>query len=70
MPKKYDAQTRARAIRLVTEHRDDYPSEHDAIRTVAGRLGMNPETLPSGCVRPSRRWRCPGHHHGGGAGDP
>jgi transposase len=45
MPKKYDAQTRARAIRLVTEHRDDYPSEHDAIRTVAGRLGMNPETL-------------------------
>ena len=35
----------ARAIRLVTEHRDDYPSEYDAIRTVAGRLGMNPETL-------------------------
>lgn len=45
MPKKYDEQTRARAVRLVTEHRDDYPSEYDAIRTVAGRLGMNPETL-------------------------
>jgi transposase len=45
MPTKYDAQTRARAIRLVTEHREDYPSEYEAIRTVARRLGMNPETL-------------------------
>lgn len=45
MPKKYDAETRARAIRLVTEHADGYPSEYAAIRTVAGRIGMNPETL-------------------------
>lgn len=45
MPMKYDAQTRAKAIRLVTEHSEDYASEYEAIRAVAGRLGMNPETL-------------------------
>ena len=45
MPRKYDADTRTKAVRLVSEHVDDYASEYEAIRTVAGRLGMNPETL-------------------------
>jgi transposase len=45
MPKKYDEGTRAKAVRLVTEHAEDYASEWEAIKTVAGRLGMNPETL-------------------------
>jgi transposase len=45
MPSKYDQETRAKAVRLVTEHRDDYASEWEAITTVAGRLGMSPETL-------------------------
>ena len=45
MPKKYDADTRAKAVRLVTGHVDEYASEYEAIRTVAGRLGMNLETL-------------------------
>jgi len=45
MPKKYDEDIRARAIRLVTEHAGDYPSEWEAIKTVSGRLGMNAETL-------------------------
>lgn len=45
MPKMYDADTKAKAVGLVTEHVDDYASEYEAIRTVAGRLGMNPETL-------------------------
>jgi transposase len=45
MPTKYDAGTRAKAIRLVTEHREDYPSEWAAIKAVSGRLGMNAETL-------------------------
>jgi transposase len=45
MPMKYDTETRAKAIRLVTEHSEDYASEYEAIKTVAGRLGMNPETL-------------------------
>lgn len=45
MPMKYDAQTRTRAIRLVTEHSESYSSENEAVKAVAGRLGMNPETL-------------------------
>lgn len=45
MPSKYDENTKARAVRLVREHRDDYDSEWAAIKAIAGRLGMNPETL-------------------------
>ncbi len=48
MPSKYDEQTKAKAVRLVTEHVQDYDSEWAAITTVAGRLGMTAETL--------RRW--------------
>ena len=45
MLNEYDAETKAKAVRLVRDHREDYASEYEAIRTVAGRLGMNPETL-------------------------
>jgi transposase len=45
MPSKYDPETRAKAVRLVLEHRDDYPSEWAAITAVSKRLGMNAETL-------------------------
>jgi transposase len=45
MPSKYDADTRARAVRLVRDHVGDYESEFAAIRAVAGRLGMSTETL-------------------------
>jgi len=45
MPSKYDEQTRAKAVRLVQDHRADYASEWEAIKTVSGRLGMNAETL-------------------------
>ena len=48
MPSRYDEQTKAKAVRLVTEHVDDYGSEWAAITAVAGRLGMTTETL--------RRW--------------
>jgi transposase len=48
MPSKYDEQTRAKAVRLVTEHVQDYDSEWAAIVAVSGRLGMTAETL--------RRW--------------
>ena len=48
MPTKYDENTKARAVRLVREHRDDYDSEWAAMKAIAGRLGMNTETL--------RRW--------------
>src|SRR4029077_20901446 len=42
---RYDENTKARAVRLVREHRDDYESEWAAIKAISGRLGMNPETL-------------------------
>ncbi|AFC51830.1 transposase IS3/IS911 family protein [Mycobacterium paraintracellulare] len=44
---KYDPETRARAVRLVLDHRDDYPSEWAAITAVSQRLGMTAETLRS-----------------------
>lgn len=45
MPRKYDEKTRAKAIRLVVDHSEGYASEFEAIRVVASRLGMSPETL-------------------------
>jgi transposase len=42
---RYDAGTRARAIRLVREHAGDYPTQWAAIKAVSGRLGMSTETL-------------------------
>ena len=45
MASKYDPETWAKAVRLVLEHRDDYPSEWAAITAVSKRLGMNAETL-------------------------
>src|SRR5699024_12465352 len=48
MPMKYDERTRAKAVRLVTEHADSYASQWEAITTVSKRLGMSPEAL--------RRW--------------
>ncbi len=45
MPSRYDPETRAKAVRLVLDHRGDYPSEWAAITSVSKRLGMNPETL-------------------------
>jgi transposase len=45
MPSRYDASTKARAIRLVREHGGDYPTEYAAITAVAGRLGMSAETV-------------------------
>ena len=47
MLSKYDPETRAKAVRLVLDHRDDYPSEWAAITAVSKRLGMNAETLRS-----------------------
>jgi transposase-like protein len=44
---KYDPETRAKAVRLVLEHRDDYPSEWAAITAVSKRLGMTAEMLRS-----------------------
>lgn len=45
MPAKYDEATKAKAVRLVVEHRDDYDSEWAAITAISSRLGMTAETL-------------------------
>jgi putative transposase len=36
---------RERALRLVREHRGEYPSEWATITSIAGKLGIDPETL-------------------------
>jgi transposase len=42
---RYDGNTKARAVRLVREHRGDYETEWAAIKEISGRLGMSAETL-------------------------
>ena len=45
-PSKYSQEFRERAVRLVAEQRDEYPSEFETIRSVAAKLGIgSPETL-------------------------
>jgi transposase len=45
MRSRFDRETRAKAVRLVQEHRRDYESEWAAIKAVSARLGMTAETL-------------------------
>ena len=48
MPKKIDAALRDRAVRLVTDHREQYPSITAACAAVARQLGVGKESV--------RRW--------------
>jgi len=43
--KRYSAETRERVIRMVVDHRGEYPSQWQAIASVASKLGMSAETL-------------------------
>lgn len=45
MSKIYSAEVREKAVRLVLEHRGDYPSESEAIRTIAERMSLKAETV-------------------------
>jgi transposase len=49
MPKKVDPELRARAVRLVVEHRAEYPTETAAVVAVAKQLGVSRESV--------RRWQ-------------
>jgi transposase len=42
---RYSPELRERAVRMVIEHADEYPSEWAAMTSVAGKLGMSAETL-------------------------
>ncbi len=42
---RYPPELRARAIRLVREHRNEHSSEWAALPAIAGKLGMTAETL-------------------------
>ena len=48
MPKIIDPEVKARAVRLVTEHQAEYPSQAAAIAAVAKQAGVGRESL--------RRW--------------
>ncbi len=48
MPKKIDSQLRERAVRLVLEHRAEYPSNQKAVVAVARPVGVGAESM--------RRW--------------
>ena len=48
MPKKINAELRARALRMVLEHQQDYPSQTAVVEAVAKQLGLGRETV--------RRW--------------
>ena len=42
---KFSPEVRARAVRMVLEHADDYPSRWSAVVSVAGKIGCAPQTL-------------------------
>jgi|SRR5215211_5706982 len=48
--RQYPPELRDRAVRMVLEHQDEYPSQWTAIISIAGKFGMTCET--------SRRWVC------------
>jgi transposase len=42
---RYSPEVCERAVRMVAEHRDEYPSQWAAMSSIAHKLGMSPETL-------------------------
>lgn len=52
MPKKLDPELKARAVRLVLEHRAVYPTGMAAVLAVAKQVGVGKGSLRAGCLRP------------------
>jgi len=48
MPRKINSELKARALRMVQEHEQDYPSQTATVQAVAKQLGLGRETV--------RRW--------------
>lgn len=53
-PSKFSPEVKERAVRLVLEHQAEYASQYEVIRSVAGKIGCNAETL-RGWVRQAER---------------
>lgn len=45
MSKRYPAEQRERAVRMVLDHLDDYPSTYAACQAIAPKLGVGVESL-------------------------
>lgn len=43
--KRYPKEIRDKAVRMVDEHKNEYPSRWACIISIADKLGMTPETL-------------------------
>ena len=43
--KKFSPEVRERAVRLVQEHRGEYPSLWSAVESIAPKIGCTPQTL-------------------------
>ena len=59
--KRYTAEVRERAVRMVLDHERDYPSQWAAMGSIAQKIGCTPETLRK-WVRQAERDR--GHRPG------
>jgi transposase len=62
-PSRYPTELRERAVRMVTEHVKDYPSEYEAIRSIATKLGIgSADAAQVGPAGAGRRRPAAGHH--------
>jgi transposase-like protein len=70
MPKTYDPEFRARAVRLVRDHLSDYGSVTAAGFAVGAQLGVSRETLRRWVVQAQVDDASGRGHHRRGRGDP
>jgi transposase len=48
---QFSPEIRERAVRMVIEHRAEYPSEWATLVSIASKIGCTPETLRNWCRR-------------------
>ncbi len=48
---QFSPEVRERAVRMVIEHRAEYPSEWATLVSIASKIGCTPETLRNWCRR-------------------